>query len=723
MRTRLVVLAVAVSWFASGEVAAQTDTWTIEVGTRVASKTSTSTIRLTDNTFRSFAQGLGTTAITTMTSADGLTWSAEQTVLTRNPNEYLRNPAILRLTDGTHLLVFESVVGGTPPSLAGGVSRFYRATSSDGVTFTRTLAAALEPIASDKNFLSVPELIQISSSTMRLYYVAGGEFTESAVSSDNGITWTREGRISINGLPSANWVVDPDVVLTDDGRYRLFFATAADGVSGLLNKRIRSATSVDGRTFTLETGDRLAGVADDFADPDVVRLSDGRYRMYVGSTPIGGPTDLKSAINNGGWTLTVARAGSGSGTVTSTPTGISCGADCSEPFAGVTVTLAATSDTASAFGGWSGDADCTDGVVSMSAPRACTATFVTKLATSATAGAVDLNGDGGGDVLRYDAASGAWAMELGSHGGAFGSASGTWSTGWSLRAGDFNADGVTDFFLLNATTGAWFKTINTGTGAFTYFGSSWSTGWDPYVVDLNGDRKADLFIYNATSGAWFRCVSVGDGTGEFAYAGDAWAAGWTLYPADFDGNGLADFFLYSRVNGQWFRATNDGVGGFTYYAESWSTMWSLYPADFNGDGRSDLLLYDAAGGAWFVALTTGASFSYSTGVWSSAWTILTGDFDANGRADVFLYAPTTGIWVEAFSDGAGGFSYASGAWSAGWQPTLTDFDGDRRADVLLYNATTGTWVQAIATGVGAFSYTSGTWPPEQTIVAAATRLP
>jgi hypothetical protein len=54
--------------------------------------------------------------------------------------------------------------------------------------------------------------------------------------------------------------------------------------------------------------------------------------------------------------LTVALAGSGAGSVTSEPGGISCPGDCSDPFdPGATVTLTATAEEASTFGGWSGD--------------------------------------------------------------------------------------------------------------------------------------------------------------------------------------------------------------------------------------------------------------------------------------------------------------------------------------------------------------------------------
>ena len=76
------------------------------------------------------------------------------------------------------------------------------------------------------------------------------------------------------------------------------------------------------------------------------------------------------------FTLTVTKAGTGSGTVTSFPVGINCGSDCSESYdQGTSVTLTATPASGSTFGGWSGDADCSDGVVVMNANKACTATF------------------------------------------------------------------------------------------------------------------------------------------------------------------------------------------------------------------------------------------------------------------------------------------------------------------------------------------------------------
>ncbi len=76
------------------------------------------------------------------------------------------------------------------------------------------------------------------------------------------------------------------------------------------------------------------------------------------------------------FTLTVSKLGTGSGTVTSNPLGVDCGSDCAENYVESTVvTLTSTPDAGSVFGGWSGGADCSDGVVLMDANKNCTATF------------------------------------------------------------------------------------------------------------------------------------------------------------------------------------------------------------------------------------------------------------------------------------------------------------------------------------------------------------
>lgn len=79
-------------------------------------------------------------------------------------------------------------------------------------------------------------------------------------------------------------------------------------------------------------------------------------------------------------TLSVSRTGSGSGTVTSTPGGISCGAACSAQFAaGRNVTLIESPAAGSTFAGWGGgcSGNGTTCTVPMSSDRSVTATFNT----------------------------------------------------------------------------------------------------------------------------------------------------------------------------------------------------------------------------------------------------------------------------------------------------------------------------------------------------------
>ena len=114
---------------------------------------------------------------------------------------------------------------------------------------------------------------------------------------------------------------------------------------------------------------------------------------------IGGVSDTFSATTVGTWNLTVTLAGVGDGTVTSSPVGIDCGSICAAAFdAGSTVILTATPDGESGFLGWSGDADCADGEVTMAGDVECTATF----------GPQEIFADGfeTGDPSKWSAATG-----------------------------------------------------------------------------------------------------------------------------------------------------------------------------------------------------------------------------------------------------------------------------------------------------------------------------
>ncbi|MGC2422967.1 MAG: DUF1566 domain-containing protein [Nitrospirota bacterium] len=107
----------------------------------------------------------------------------------------------------------------------------------------------------------------------------------------------------------------------------------------------------------------------------------------------------------GGDTLTVNKAGNGMGQVTSSPSGINCGASCTTDQASfnanAAVVLTAAPSSGSVFEGWSGDATGSDSsiTITMSSGKTVTATFVssyalTVSASPAGAGSVTLSPQG-----------------------------------------------------------------------------------------------------------------------------------------------------------------------------------------------------------------------------------------------------------------------------------------------------------------------------------------
>ncbi|MBI5748835.1 MAG: hypothetical protein HZA00_06865, partial [Nitrospinae bacterium] len=76
--------------------------------------------------------------------------------------------------------------------------------------------------------------------------------------------------------------------------------------------------------------------------------------------------------------LAINKSGEGSVTITSTPAGIDCGTNCISVFdANTVVTLSAIPEPGTIFTGFAGDADCSDGVLTMDSPnmKTCWATF------------------------------------------------------------------------------------------------------------------------------------------------------------------------------------------------------------------------------------------------------------------------------------------------------------------------------------------------------------
>lgn len=122
------------------------------------------------------------------------------------------------------------------------------------------------------------------------------------------------------------------------------------------------------------------------------------YAVCDDGTPVACATATVSiTVGLSGTPVSVLLAGAGSGVVTSTPAGIDCGSDCTSTFASGPVALAAVAAPGSAFAGFSGDADCSDGVLTLAAATTCVATF--DLAAGSATLTVAVAGSGSGTVV------------------------------------------------------------------------------------------------------------------------------------------------------------------------------------------------------------------------------------------------------------------------------------------------------------------------------------
>ncbi|MDX1489140.1 MAG: CFI-box-CTERM domain-containing protein, partial [Acidiferrobacterales bacterium] len=142
-------------------------------------------------------------------------------------------------------------------------------------------------------------------------------------------------------------------------------AISPDGTRVFVTNRGSDSVSVISTTT-----DQVIATATVDSGPVGITISPDGKRAYVTNS-----LDTVSELG-GPRTLTVAKAGTGIGTVTSDPEGIDCGATCQARFDfGTVVTLTKTADSGSFFSHWTGDADCSDGTVTLDASKTCTAVF------------------------------------------------------------------------------------------------------------------------------------------------------------------------------------------------------------------------------------------------------------------------------------------------------------------------------------------------------------
>ena len=397
-------------------------------------------------------------------------------------------------------------------------------------------------------------------------------------------------------------------------------------------------------------------------------------------------------------TLTAIKAGTGSGTVTSSPAGINCGADCSESYAYNTlVTLTAAPSSDSMFDGWSGAcAGVGSCVVTMIDAKSVTATFTLKKFNNPgqwtnsfdlshgwtvadfvrTVG--DVNNDGRDDLIGFGLDGVYVAL---SNGTSFGAIS-RWTTsfdlshGWTVSqfvrtVGDVNNDGRDD--LIGFGLDGVYVALSNGTsfGAISRWTTSFdlSHGWTVKdfvrtVGDVNNDGRDDLIGFGLDG--VYVALSNGTGFGPISRWTTSFdlSHGWTVSDfvrtvGDVNNDGRDDLIGFG-LDGVYVALSN----GTSFGAISrWTTSFDLSHGwtvagfvrtigDVNLDGRDDLLGFGQDG--VYVALSNGASFD-SVSRWtndfdlSHGWTVsqyvrTVGDVNADGKADLVGFG-LDGVYV------------------------------------------------------------------------------
>jgi hypothetical protein len=384
-------------------------------------------------------------------------------------------------------------------------------------------------------------------------------------------------------------------------------------------------------------------------------------------------------------TLTVTKAGTGSGTVTSVPGGISCGSDCTEAYAnGTAVTLTAAAATGSTFAGWSGGGCAGTGTctVTMTAAQAVTATFTTLQRTLTVTKA----GTGSGTVTSAPGgiACGGDCVEAYANGTAVtltAAATGSTFAGWSGGAGTCSgttnpcsvtmtaAQAVTATFTQSTQNQA--PSVNAGVPQTVAL---------PNTATLTGTVTDDglPLVPGIVTMTWSK-VS-GPGTVTFANA----AALSTT--ADFSQVG-AYVLRLTATDGALSTSSDLNITVKNSAARKLTN-------DLNADGTADLLWRNSLSGAvvaWLMKDAAIASSGFLGGV-SPDWQIMgVGDVNTDGQADVIWRNTTTGgvaIWL------VDGLTIASVGFPGGAPLTyvikgIGDVDGNGTADIVWHNTLSG----------------------------------
>lgn len=190
------------------------------------------------------SQSSSTTTTTTTTTSPATTgWTSEGTRITaadagQTSTQVFADATVIRLTDGRwRMFMFANTA-------------YRSAISSDGLAFTMEAGYKMREGAGQSR------AFRLDDGRIRIYFSSNGIM--SAISSDDGATFTEEAGFRVT--PSAagmTALTGPGVVKLRNGTYKMYFSTLPIPGEGVKPHYIRSATSADALTWTMDSGVRI----------------------------------------------------------------------------------------------------------------------------------------------------------------------------------------------------------------------------------------------------------------------------------------------------------------------------------------------------------------------------------------------------------------------------------------------------------------------------------
>ena len=280
------------------------------------------------------------------------------------------------------------------------------------------------------------------------------------------------------------------------------------------------------------------------------------------------------------------------------------------------VTLSQTAIPPSTFVSFGGDADCLDGVVTLSDNRTCTATFnLPGPAPTVTTHPTNQTVRAGGTAIFTAAASGnpaptvQWQVST-NNGSTWNYANGATSTTYAFTA-------------TAADHGKRFRAVFTNSAEQVTTTPAILTVRSVSGSDFNGDATTDLALFRPAGGMW---LVRNQPSVQLGQPGDV------PVPGDYNGDGTTDIAVFRPSTGQWLVRNQPTV----QFGDPGDVP---VPGDYNGDGTTDIAVYRPLTGQWLVR---NQSFTVQFG--GAGYIPIAGDFNGDGSDDIAVFQPKTGTW-------------------------------------------------------------------------------